>query len=113
MHFDASDKAALVFCDVTIIVMLMLSIISNWLARIVDVEGAFLKASFQNREQICMKVSEGFQKFHPSYVVLKMLRILYGLAQAAMQFWRECQVELSAINMAKNAVDPCLFYQWT
>jgi hypothetical protein len=63
VHFDASDKAAPVVCDVTIRVMLILAIMANWLAWIVDVEGAFLKASFQNGEQIFMKVPEGFQKF--------------------------------------------------
>jgi hypothetical protein len=112
VHFDASDKAAPVVCDVTIRVMLILAIMANWLAWIVDVEGAFLKASFQNGEQIFMKVPEGFQKFYRSYVVLKLLRTLYGLAQAAVQFWRKCRVAMSAMNMARNAVDPCLFYQW-
>jgi hypothetical protein len=37
---------------------------------------------------------------------------LYGLAQAAIQLWRECQIAMDGMNMAKNAVDPCLFYQW-
>jgi hypothetical protein len=42
--------------------------------------------------------------------MLKLLRTLYGLAQSAIQIWRE--MALDAMNMAKNAVDPYLFYQW-
>jgi hypothetical protein len=44
--------------------------------------------------------------------VLKLLRTLYGLAQSAIQFWRDCCMAMDAMNVAKNAVDPCLFYQW-
>jgi hypothetical protein len=112
VHFDASDKAAPAVCDVTIRVMLVLAIKFNWLAWIVDVEGAFLQGRFQNGKQIFMKIPDGFQKFYPSYVVLKLLQTLYGLAQLAIQFWRECWMAMDAMNMAKNAVDPCLFYQW-
>jgi hypothetical protein len=112
VHSDASDKAAPVVCDVTIRVMLILAIMANRLAWIVDVEGAFLQGRFQNVEQIFMKIPDGFQKFYLSYVMLKLLRTLYGLAQSAIQFWRECRMAMDAMNMAKNAVDPCLFYQW-
>jgi hypothetical protein len=60
VHFDASDKAAPVICDVTIRVVLMLAIMANWLAWIVDVEGAFLQGRFQNSELIFMKIPNGF-----------------------------------------------------
>jgi hypothetical protein len=112
VHFDASDKAAPVVCDVTIRVVLILAIMANWLAWIVDAEGAFLQGRFQNGELIFMKIPNGFQKFYPSNVMLKLLRTLYGLAQSAIQFWRECRMAMDGMNMAKNAVDPCLFYQW-
>jgi hypothetical protein len=112
VHFDASDKATPAVCDVTIRVVLILAIMANWLAWIIDVEGAFLQGRFQNGEQIFMKIPNGFQNFYPSSIMLKLLRKLYGLAQSAIQFWRECRMAMDAMNMAKNAVDPCLFYQW-
>jgi hypothetical protein len=80
VHFDASDKAAPVVCVVTIRAMLILAIMANWPAWIVDVEGAFLQGRFQNDELIFMKIPNGFQKFYPSYFMLKLLRTLYGLA---------------------------------
>jgi hypothetical protein len=61
VHFDASDKAAPVVCDVTIRVVLILAIMANWLAWIIDVEGAFLQGRFQNGEQISMKIPNGLQ----------------------------------------------------
>jgi hypothetical protein len=73
VRFDASDKAAPVVCDVTIRVVLILAIIANWLAWIVDVEGTFLQGRFQNGELIFMKIPNGFQNFYPSYVMLKLL----------------------------------------
>jgi hypothetical protein len=108
VHFDASDKAAPVVCDVTIREILILAIIANWLAWIVNVEGVFLQGRFQNGEQIFMKIPDGFQMFYPSYGMLKLLQTLYGLAQSAIQFWRECRMAMDAMNMAKNVVDPCL-----
>jgi hypothetical protein len=112
VHFDASDKAAPVVCDLTIRVVLILAIMANWLAWILDVEGAFLQGRFQNGELIFMKIPNGFQKFYPSYVMLKLLRTLYEMAQSAVQFWRECRMTMDGMNMVKNAIDPCLFYQW-
>jgi hypothetical protein len=43
VHFDASDKAAPVVCDVTIRVVLILAIMANWLAWIVDVDNKILE----------------------------------------------------------------------
>jgi hypothetical protein len=83
-----------------------------WLAWIIDIEGASLQGQLQNDEQIFMKIPNGFQKFYPSYVMLKLLRTLCGLAQSAIKFWCECRMEMDAMDMAKNALDPCLFYQW-
>jgi hypothetical protein len=56
VHFDASDKAAPVVCDVTIRVMLILAIMANWLAWIVDVEGAFLQGRFQIQLPMILEV---------------------------------------------------------
>ena len=62
---------------------------ANWLGWIVDVKGAFLHGRFENNEKIFMKIPDGFQKHYPTHVVLCLMRTLYGLVQAAMQFWRE------------------------
>jgi len=112
LNYDATDTSAPVICDISIRVALILMCMADWLPWIVDVEGAFLNGMFQNGERIFMKVPDGFQKYYPSYVVLKLLRTLYGLKQAAMQFWREARKAMRATEMTVNKADPCLFYRW-
>ena len=85
---------------------------ANWLGWIVDVKGAFLHGRFENNEKIFMKIPDGFQKHYPTHVVLQLIQTLYGLVQAAMQFWREVQAAMRVLTMARNCVNPCLFYKW-
>jgi hypothetical protein len=59
VHFDASNKEARVVYNVLIQLMLILAIMANWLARIVDVDGAFLQGRFQNGKQIFMEIPNG------------------------------------------------------
>ena len=59
-----------------------------------------------------MKVPDGFQKYYPSYFVLQLLKTLYQLKQAAMQFWQEARKAMKYTEMKVNASDPCLFYKW-
>ena len=86
LNYDSSDVATPVICDIAILLCLILCIIAGWAAWIVDVEGVFLQGSFQNGERIFMKVPDGFQKYHPSCVLLRLLCTIYGLKQAVMQF---------------------------
>eukprot|EP00957_Ditylum_brightwellii_P127878 9752006-Ditylum_brightwellii.AAC.1 len=62
---------------------------AGWIGRILDVKGAFLNRRFQNGEVLYMGVPQGFERFYPEDVLLLLLRTIYGLKQAAMQFWRE------------------------
>ena len=50
VHYDSTDVAAPVICDITIQICMILCIMANWLAWIVDVEGELLQGSFQNGE---------------------------------------------------------------
>ena len=113
LNYDSTDVSAPVICEISMRVCMILCIMGSWLAWIVDVEGAFLQGSFQNGEKIFMKVPEGFQKWYPSYVRLRLLRTIYGLIQAAMQFWREARQAMDAMDMEYNKADPCCFYKWT
>jgi hypothetical protein len=36
-----------------------------------------------------MDVPEGFERFYPSNVVLLLLKTIYGLKQAAYEYWLE------------------------
>ena len=91
--------------------MLILLVMANWLGWIVDVKGAFLHGTFKNNKEIYMKVPQGFEKHYPTYVMLHLMRTLYGLVQAAMAFWCEVRKAMRALTMARNYIHPCLFYK--
>eukprot|EP00957_Ditylum_brightwellii_P015793 1189146-Ditylum_brightwellii.AAC.1 len=58
----------------------------GWVTQLLDIEGAFLNGRFQNGEILYMGVPQGFQKYYPPDVLLLLLRTIYSLKQAAMQF---------------------------
>ena len=59
-----------------------------------------------------MKVPLGFQHFYPRNVLLQLLRTIYGLKQAALQFWHEMQLAFCLMNYVVNKADPCLYHCW-
>ena len=77
-----------------------------------DVRGAFLNGRFENGERILMEVPQGFEKFHPGNVVLLLMRTIYGLKQAAIQYWREMQRAFKHMRYKRSKADPCLYYRW-
>ena len=75
----------------------------------VDVKGAFLHGKFEDGEEIYMKIPEGWEHHYNHDVVLKLLKTLYGLKQAAMAFWRELLKCMKSMHMKRNQAGPCLF----
>eukprot|EP00957_Ditylum_brightwellii_P078625 5977616-Ditylum_brightwellii.AAC.1 len=53
-----------------------------------------------------------FECFYPAHALLLLLRTIYGLKQAAMQFWRELQKAFKYMKFKRNKVDPCLRFSW-
>ena len=74
-----TDTSTPVICNISNWVGLILMCMAGWLAWIVDVEGAFINGVFQNGERMFMKVPDRFPKYYLSYVVLQLLKTLYGL----------------------------------
>ena len=72
----------------TIRMVLILMVMASWIAHLTDVYGAFLLGRFTDGERIYMTVPQGWKKYYPGDVLLKLLKTLYGLKQAAMAFWR-------------------------
>ena len=52
-----------------------------------------------------MKVPQGFEKFYPGNVLLKLCKRLYGLKQAAMAFWRELLKYMKRMGMSQSNAD--------
>ena len=58
-----------------------------------------------------MEVSEGFKKFYPGDVALKLLKCIYGLKQAAMVIWTELLKCMCGMGMKRSTADPCLYFK--
>ena len=56
--------------EITVHIMLVLMIMALSHAGIIDVKGAFLKASFDPKHKVYMEIPKGFEKFYPKNVVL-------------------------------------------
>ena len=112
-HFDSSSISSPVTNDVSIRVALVLMLMANWVAQVVDVKGAFLHGEFENNEQIYTEVPQGFEKwFDPIEYLLLMMKTGYGLKQAARMFWKELLKAMNSMSFRKSQMDPCLYFKW-
>ena len=88
LHCKEDDEAGPVVNDATFHILLILMLMAEWSAHVLDVKGAFLDGLFEDGEAICMKVPEGFERRCPSDMALLLLRALCGLKQSACAFWK-------------------------
>jgi len=58
-----------------------------------------------------MKVPWGFKKFYPDDVVLKSRKYIYGLKQAAMEFWRHLLLCMKIIKIVCSTADPYMYHR--
>ena len=112
LHYNEDNKAAPVVNDVTIRIVLILIVLAAWWAELLDVKGAFLNGRFQHGEKLYMHVPKGFEKFYPPNVLLLLLRTIYGLKQAAIQYWREMVRAFKYMKYSRSKADPCLYFNW-
>ena len=114
VHYDSSSISSPVTNDVSVRIVFVLAIMANWIGRISDVKGAFLKGDLdQDKEQMYMHVPEGFEEFYGSDELLQLLKAIYGMKQAAMAFWRELLKCMKDMQNKRSGADPCLYFKWT
>jgi hypothetical protein len=88
VHYDENSKAAPPVTNKMVICMIMVLIVmASWWAELLDVQGAFLTGEMDQENDCYLRVLEGFSKFYPKNVVLRLLKTLYGLKQSAYVFW--------------------------
>ena len=63
-------------------------LLADWTARIYNVKGAFLKGKFEDGDEIFMKVAKGMEHHYWGSAVLRLLKPLYELKQAALLIWQ-------------------------
>ena len=114
VHYDSHSISAPVTNDATIRIVLVMMIMAKWCGELLDIKGAFLHGDFENGEDLCMEIPEGFEKHYDvNNFVLKLLQTIYGLKQAAMAFWRTLLQAFASMGYTKSQADPCLYFNWT
>jgi hypothetical protein len=59
-----------------------------------------------------MKIPQGFEKFYPSDILLKLKKTIYGLKQSAYTFWVKLVRVLRQMGLKRSKADPCLYFRW-
>jgi len=114
VHYHKSNIASPVTNDMSIRIIMVLALMAGWIAKIVDVKGAFLHGEFeQDDEPIYMGVPQGFESHYEDDVVLLLGRTIYGLKNAARAFWKELLKAFSKMDCERSKADPCMYFQWT
>ena len=111
VSYDPRDIMSPVVHEITVRIMLVLMIMALWHTEIIDIKGAFLKASFDPEHKVYMEIPKGFGKFYPKNVLL-LLKTLYGVKNAAKAFWLVLLKIMASIGLLHSKADPCLYYTW-
>ena len=112
-HFIPDSIAAPVTNPNTVRILLVLWCMNpDWIAVLIDVEGAFLQGQFKDGEELYMEVPEGFESYYPSGVVLKLNVPIYGTKQAAKCFYKKLVQVLKLATYERSMADPCLYFKW-
>jgi Reverse transcriptase (RNA-dependent DNA polymerase) len=112
IHYTGNSIAAPVTNDTTIKIMLVLVALAGWEMQVIDVQGAFLIGRSNDKEDLYMKVLQGFEDKYDKNSVLKLNRTIYGLKQAASAFWSELLKALNKIGFERSGADHCLYFKW-
>lgn len=114
IHYDSTEASSPVTHDITIRVCLILMLMMQGSAGLLDIKGAFLHGRFEDEEPIYIEVPEGFEKHaDPQKYVFKLKRTLYGLKQSSRMFWKELLKAMQFMGFSRCESDPCLYYKWT
>jgi hypothetical protein len=111
IHYDETATAAPVASEIVIRMVMML--MASWWAELLDVQGAFLTGEMDPDTECYLQVPEGFEKFYPTDVVLRLYKMLYGLKQSAYEFRKMLVMAMKHMSFERSKVDPCLFFKWT
>ena len=113
---DFQENHAPVVNDTTFHLVLCWMMLHKLEAGQFDIETAFLYGDLD--EEIWMEFPEGYERYleqihqvytDPAIQCVRLKRALYGLVQAARQWWKKFREKMLALNFKASEADPCLF----
>jgi hypothetical protein len=109
---DFFDNYSPVVNDVTFRTVMVMMVVNSWYCEIIDVETAFLYGDL--KEEIYMKTPKGLEEVvaedYDGHQVL-LLKTIYGLVQAAREFWKKIVKSLKDLNFKPCQSDSCLLFR--
>ena len=110
---DFTDNYSPVVNDVTFSVVVARMIIENMKGKVVDIDNAFLNGDLEH--EIYMKIPEGYDEVINPRVdkedCLILQKAIYGLVQAARQFWKKIVDKMQEGGFKLIEADPCMLYK--
>ena len=110
---DFTDNHSPVLNDVTFRAVVARMIIENMKGKVVDIDNAFLNGDLEN--EIYMKFPEEYDELINPGVdkedCLMLQKAIYGLVQAARQFWKEIVDKMQEGGFKLSEADPCMLYK--
>jgi hypothetical protein len=103
---DFAEEYAPVIDDITFKMLIALIMKHGYSAKIVDVETAFLYGELE--EEIFMECPPGMQGVTRNNILL-LRQCIYGLVQAARQYFKRIKKTLHSIGFKGDDADKCLF----
>ena len=98
---------------VTFRVVVARMIIENSKGKVVDIDNAFLNGDLEY--EIYMKIPEGYDEVIDPRVdkedCLILKKAIYGLGQAARQFWKKIVDKMEEGGFKLSEADPCMLYK--
>lgn len=112
---DHQENHAPVIHDTTLHMVLCFKLYYKLHKKQFDVETAFLYGELE--EELYMEFPEGYEeylfekgaRFESKRYCLLLKKALYGLVQAARQWWKKITEVLNSIGFVSSKADPCLF----
>ena len=110
---DFTDNYSPVVNDVTFRTVVARMIIENMKGKVVDIDNAFLNGDLEH--EIYMKIPEGYDEVINPGVdkedCLILQKAIYGLVQAARQFWKKIVDKMQEGGFKLSEADPCMLYK--
>ena len=110
---DFTDNYSPVVNDVTFRVVVARMLIENLKGKVVVTDDAFLNGDLEH--EIYMKIPEGYDKVINKDVdkedCLILQKGIFGLVQAARQFWKIIVDKMQEGGFQQSKADPCMLYR--
>ena len=110
---DFTDNYSPVVNDATFRVVVARMLIENMKGKVVDIDNAILNGDLDH--EIYMKIPEWYDEEINKDVdkedCLMLQKAIYGLVQAARQFWKKIVDKMQGGGFQLSEADPCMLYK--